>query len=123
MPLSPSMNVMLLLQHEVFMKAGSYVIRPKSSGWTLILRRSMARMVSCSMGSSYVLSLRLSVMVTESLGMTLNSFWAYLASLPVAVSDLDAAGLVSLEDFESDTGADEELLPFPLVGAVLDFFA
>jgi len=55
--------------------------------------------------------------------MTLNSFWAYLASLPVAVSDLDAAGLVSLADFDSDAGADEELLPFPLVGAVLDFFA
>jgi hypothetical protein len=55
--------------------------------------------------------------------MTYVSFWAYLASLPVEASDLDAADEVSLADFDSDAGADEELLPFPLVGAVLDFFA
>jgi hypothetical protein len=55
--------------------------------------------------------------------MTCVSFWAYLASLPVEASDLDAPGLVSLEDLVSDAGADEEVLPFPPAGGVPDFFA
>jgi hypothetical protein len=55
--------------------------------------------------------------------MTGVSFWAYLASLPVDASDLGAADLVSLEDLVSDAGADEGLLPFPLDGPVLVFFA
>jgi hypothetical protein len=60
--------------------------------------------------------------------MTFVSFWAYLASLPVEASDLGASDFVSLDlvslDLVSDAGADEEeLLPFPLAGAVPDFFA
>jgi hypothetical protein len=55
--------------------------------------------------------------------MTLISFWAYLASLPVEASDLVASGLVSDFDSVADAGADEELLPFPLVGAALGFLA
>src|SRR6185503_11225363 len=43
MPLSPSMNVIALLHDAVFMKAGSYVIRPNSSASTLICLRSIAR--------------------------------------------------------------------------------
>src|SRR3990172_5269924 len=39
---------------------------PKSPGSTLICRRSSARMVSLVMGSSYVLPVRLSVMLSES---------------------------------------------------------
>src|SRR6267143_1149410 len=54
---------MALRQAAVFMKAGSYVIRPKSSSLTLILRRSVARMVSSLMGTSYDWPVRLSVMV------------------------------------------------------------
>src|SRR5215472_8402170 len=103
------------------MKAGSYVIIPKSSGLTLILRRSMARMVSCSIGSSYCLSVRWSVMVTASLGMTFSPS-GYLMSLPGDDSVLVAPDLVSVEDPLSDAGADEGLSPFPLA-VVADFFA
>src|SRR5579863_6852552 len=39
---------------------------PKSASFTLILRRSAARIVSCVMGSSYVLPVRLSVTVSVS---------------------------------------------------------
>jgi hypothetical protein len=48
---------------------------------------------------------------------------AYLASLPVDASDLEASGLVSVEDLVSDAGADEGLLPFPPAAGVPDFFA
>src|SRR6266478_1338192 len=41
---------------------------PNSLGSTLIWRRSAARMVSCVMGTSYVLPVRLSVMVSVSRG-------------------------------------------------------
>ena len=51
---------MALRQLAVFMNAGSYVIRPKSSGPVLICRRSMARMVPSWMGSSYFFPVRLS---------------------------------------------------------------
>src|SRR6266851_3442574 len=60
------MKVMALRQLAVFMKAGSYVIRPKSSGATLICRRSMARIVPSCTGSSYVFPVRLSVMLKVS---------------------------------------------------------
>src|SRR2546423_8643897 len=63
MPLSPSMKVIRLLQEAVFMKAGSYVIKPKSSSDVLIWRRSIALIVPFSMGRSYCLPVRLSVMV------------------------------------------------------------
>src|SRR5260370_42689033 len=66
MPLSPSMNVIELRHEAVFMNAGSYVIRPKSSSWTLIFRRSIARIVSSVIGTSYVFPVRLSVMVRVS---------------------------------------------------------
>src|SRR5664279_6250039 len=49
----------------VFVKAGSYVIRPKSFSSALILRRSSARIVPFSTGSSYVFPVRLSVIVIE----------------------------------------------------------
>jgi len=55
--------------------------------------------------------------------MTFVSFWAYLASLPVEASDLGASDLASFVDLVSDAGADEEFFPFPLAGAVPDFFA
>jgi hypothetical protein len=55
--------------------------------------------------------------------MTFVSFWAYLASLPVEASDLGASDLVSDGDLFSDAGADEVLLPFPLVEDALDFLA
>src|SRR5580704_17386267 len=66
MPLSPSMNVMALRQLAVFMKAGSYVMRPKSSGEVFICLRSTARMVPSSIGSSYVFPVRLSTIVSVS---------------------------------------------------------
>ncbi len=64
--MSPSMKVMELRQFAVFMKAGSYVIRPKSSSDALICRRSMALMVPSWMGSSYFLPVRLSTIVSVS---------------------------------------------------------
>jgi hypothetical protein len=39
------MKVIALLHDAVFMKAGSYVIRPNSPGSFLIWRRSIARIV------------------------------------------------------------------------------
>jgi hypothetical protein len=55
---------------------------------------------------------------------------AYLASLPLEASDLEAPDFVSLElasfeeeEVESDAGADEFLPPFPLAGGVPDFLA
>jgi hypothetical protein len=69
-------------------------------------------------------------MVKASLGMTGISFWAYVAPLPVEVSDWVAAGLLSLEDVllsledaESVAGADEGFVPFPLAAGVPDFLA
>src|SRR6218665_1711367 len=69
MPLSPSMKVMALLQLAVFRNAGSYPIRPKSSSETLICRRPLVRIQPFSIGTSYVFPVRLSVMVSVSLGM------------------------------------------------------
>src|SRR5438046_10690064 len=66
MPLSPSMNVMALRQFAVFMNAGSYVIRPKSSGPVLIWRKSIARIVPSCTGSSYFFPVRLSTIVSVS---------------------------------------------------------
>src|SRR5437588_5410023 len=63
MPFSPSMNVIADRQEAVAMYAGSYVIRPKSSSLTLMLRSSVARIVSSSIGISYCFPVRLSVMV------------------------------------------------------------
>jgi len=51
MPLSPSMYVMALRHAAVFMKAGSYVIRPKSSSPVRICRRSMALIVPSVIGT------------------------------------------------------------------------
>src|ERR1051326_356344 len=48
------------------MNAGSYVIKPKSSSLTLIWRRSIALIVPSLTGTSYVLPVRLSVMVRVS---------------------------------------------------------
>src|SRR4051812_4526803 len=48
------------------MNAGSYVIRPKSSAWALIWRRSIARMVPSWIGRSYFLPVRLSTIVSVS---------------------------------------------------------
>src|SRR5690242_12263251 len=61
MPRSPSRNVMRLWPHAVFMYAGSYDIIPKSSGFTLIWRRSIARMFPSVMGKLYSLLVRLSL--------------------------------------------------------------
>ena len=60
------MNVIELRQLAVFMNAGSYVIRPKSSGPLLIWRRSMARIVPSWIGSSYFFPVRLSTIVKVS---------------------------------------------------------
>src|SRR5690242_7731208 len=57
------MNVMALRQAAVFMNAGSYVMRPKSSASVLICRRSVARIVPSVIGSSYFFPVRLSVTV------------------------------------------------------------
>jgi hypothetical protein len=43
---------MALRQAAVFMKAGSYVLRPKSSSASFICRKSSALTVSSSMGTS-----------------------------------------------------------------------
>src|SRR5438128_1904886 len=48
------------------MNAGSYVIRPKSSGAVLICRKSMARIVPSRIGSSYFFPVRLSTIVSVS---------------------------------------------------------
>src|SRR6266542_5869391 len=66
MPLSPSMKVMALRHDAVFMKAGAYVIKPKSSPSTLICRRSSALIVPSLIGISYVFPVRLSVMESVS---------------------------------------------------------
>src|SRR5919202_1936177 len=50
----------------VFVYAGSYVIRPKSSSSTLICRKSMARTVPSVISTSYVRPVRLSVTVRVS---------------------------------------------------------
>src|SRR3954451_23865789 len=63
----------------VFVNAGSYVMRPKSSSSTLIWRRSMARTVPSVISMSYVLPVRLSVTVSVS-----PPFWAAPSRPPVA---------------------------------------
>jgi len=58
------------------------------------------------------------------LGHDLFLLLAYVASLPVDASDLEAPGLVSVEeDFVSDAGADEGLVPFPPAAGAPDFLA
>src|SRR5262245_15366571 len=57
---------MALRQFAVLRNAGSYVIRPKSPVSTLILRRSMARIVPSVTGTSYCCPVRLSVIVRVS---------------------------------------------------------
>src|SRR6266536_1207633 len=57
---------MALRQFAVFMNAGSYVISPKSSASVWICRRSIARIVPSSIGSSYFFPVRLSVIVSVS---------------------------------------------------------
>src|SRR3954469_2077143 len=57
---------MELRQFAVFMNAGSYVIRPKSSSDALICLRSIALMVPSWMGRSYFLPVRLSTIVSVS---------------------------------------------------------
>src|SRR6185312_7124095 len=57
---------MALRQLAVLRNAGSYVIRPKSSADVLSVRRSIARMVPSVSGTSYVLPVRLSVIVRVS---------------------------------------------------------
>src|SRR5687767_9933487 len=71
MPRSPSINVIALLHDAVFMNAGSYASKPKSSSASLILRRSPALIaepyfsyVPCMIGSSYCRPVRLSVIVS-----------------------------------------------------------
>ena len=66
MPLPPSMKVIALRQDAVLRKAGSLDISPKSSGSTLICRRSMARIVPSVIGISYCFPVRLSVIVSVS---------------------------------------------------------
>src|SRR5580698_7552246 len=56
---------------------------PKSVSFTLILRRSAARIVSCVMGSSYVLPVRLSVTVSVSCDL------ADASVLRASVADVD----------------------------------
>src|SRR5262245_38218260 len=60
------MYVIRLRHAAVFCYAGSSVIRPKSSAETRICRRSIARIAPCSIGKSYVLPVRLSVIVSVS---------------------------------------------------------
>ena len=58
------------------------------------------------------------------LGHDLFLLLAYVASLPVDASDLEAPGLVSVEeDLVSDAGADEGLVPFPPAAGGPDFLA
>ncbi len=57
------MYVIFDLHDAVFRNAGSYVIMPKSSGLTLIFRRSIALIVSFSIGTTYSLPVRLSRIV------------------------------------------------------------
>src|SRR6266850_703089 len=57
---------MALRQLGVLRNAGSYVMRPKSSGVVLICLRSIARIVPSLMGTSYVFPVRLSVIVSVS---------------------------------------------------------
>src|SRR6185436_9995614 len=57
---------MALRQLAVLRNAGSYVMRPKSSGAVLIFLRSIARIVPSVTGTSYVLPVRLSLIVRVS---------------------------------------------------------
>src|SRR5687768_10988756 len=70
------MNVMVLRVDAVFMKAGSYVISPKSSGPVRTWRRSVARTAPSVIGISYDLPVRLSSTVS--------------VSFPIVGSSLDA---------------------------------
>src|SRR5258706_11725826 len=60
------MNVIRLLKDAVFINAGSFVIKPKSSSDALIFRSSMALIVPSAIGTSYCLPVRLSVIVRVS---------------------------------------------------------
>src|SRR5690349_1017682 len=66
MPFVPSRYVIDDRHAAVFMKAGSYVIRPKSSSATRMARKSSARTVPSVIGISYVRPVRLSVTLSVS---------------------------------------------------------
>src|SRR3954449_12199567 len=59
------MKVISLRHAAVFVKAGSYVIRPKSSSSTFIWRKSIAFTVPSVISTSYVSPVRLSVTESE----------------------------------------------------------
>src|SRR4030095_16091472 len=63
------MKVIGLRGDAVFVKAGSYASRPKSSGPVRIWRKSMARIAPSTIGTSYCLPVRLSTTVRLSLAM------------------------------------------------------
>src|SRR3954468_22685229 len=68
----------------VFVNAGSYVIRPKSSSSTLIWRKSIARTVPSVISISYVLPVRLSVTDSVSWAVATPPAWpspAWVSSL------------------------------------------
>src|SRR6476469_9752029 len=67
---------MALRQLAVFMNAGSYVMRPKSSSDALICRRSIALMVPSSIGSSYFFPVRLSTIVSVSAIEVSSDVWS-----------------------------------------------
>src|SRR4051794_11689254 len=68
------------------MKAGSYDMTPKSSSLTLMSRSAVARTVPSSIGTSYVLPVRLSVTVRDSVAAaTLPPPLSGCSSVPIAL--------------------------------------
>src|SRR4051794_6237426 len=60
------MKVIALRTDAVFMNAGSYVMRPRSSSSTFACRSAVARIAPSSIGASYVLPVRSSVNLSVS---------------------------------------------------------
>src|ERR1035437_3667886 len=75
------MYVMRLLHVAVLVNAGSYPTRPGASAETRICARSAVRMAFCSMGISYCLAVRLSMIVSESFAAMAISLAAHYAAM------------------------------------------
>src|SRR5262249_49762441 len=69
----------------VFMNAGSYDMTPKSSSLTLMFLKAVARTVPSSIGTSYDLPVRLSVIVSESETVAVPPPVSVCSSVPIAL--------------------------------------
>src|SRR3954466_6428598 len=81
-------------QEAVFMNAGSYVMTPKSLSLTLMSRSAVARTVPSSIGTSYDLPVRLSVIVSESEAVATPPPFSLCSSVPTC-APLEGGGRIS----------------------------